>query len=145
MNSILGARRIPMESLSASISGSTLTITGTGLVTVTASQAGNGNYQPSHFSFAIHQRQRSHPDHHLHWMPATATYGAEPIHAEWNSILGAHGFLWVSGPASISGSTLPSPVPARSPVTASQAGNAKLRRSHGSIGKPSWSARPAKP
>jgi hypothetical protein len=108
----------------ASISGSTLTITGAGTVTVTASQAGNGNYSAATPVLQTIQVGKASQTITFTGLPATATYGAAgPYTLNGAASSGLTVSYGVSGPASISGSTLTITGAGTVTVTASQAGN----------------------
>jgi len=108
----------------ASISGSTLTITGTGLVTVTASQAGNGNYSPATSVSQSINVSAATQTITFTGLPATATYGAAgPYTLNGTASSGLAVSYGVTGPASISGSTLTITGTGLVTVTASQAGS----------------------
>ncbi len=100
-----GAVTYTVTSGSATISGSTLTITGAGTVTLTASQAAAGNYAAATTttSFTVNAAT---PTLAFAAIPAH-TYGDTPfaVSATSNST-GAFTYTVVSGPATISGSTV---------------------------------------
>jgi hypothetical protein len=108
----------------ATLSGSTLTITGVGTVVVTASQTGNANYNAAtSVSQAVTVSQASQTITFT-GLPATATYGAAgPYALNATATSGQPVSYNVTGPASISGSTLTISGAGTVVVTASQAGN----------------------
>ena len=109
----------------ASISGSTLTITGVGLVTVTASQAGNADYTPATPVVLSINVSAANQTITFTGLPTTATYGsAGPYTLNGTASSGLAVSYGVTGPASISGSTLTITGAGTVIVTASQAGNA---------------------
>ncbi len=108
----------------ATISGSTVTLTGVGTVVVRASQAGNTNYSaatPVDQSFSVSQASQTITFGAL----ASKTYGDAPFTV---SAIASSGlsptFSIVSGPATISGSTVTITGGGTVIVRASQAGNA---------------------
>jgi hypothetical protein len=109
----------------ASLSGSTLTITGVGTVTVTASQSGNSTYAaatPVTLTIAVGQASQTIT---FTGLPATATYGsAGPYTLNATASSGLPVSYSVTGPATLSGSTLTITGAGNVAVTASQAGNA---------------------
>ncbi len=112
----------------ASISGSTLTITGVGSVVVTASQAGNTNYAaatPASQTITVSAESQTIA---FTGLPATATYGsAGPYTLSATASSGLPVSYSVTGPASISGSTLTITGAGTVTVTASQAGNTNYK------------------
>ncbi len=109
-----------------SIMGSTLTITGVGTVVVAANQAGNANYTPAAQvtqSIVVNQASQA-----IAFTPpiSPVTYGVSPITliatggASGNPVI----FTVVSGPGSITGSTLTITGVGTVGVAANQAGNA---------------------
>ena len=112
----------------ATLSGSTLTITGAGTVAVTASQAGNANYQPATpvtQSIIVNAESQTIT---FTGLPATATYGsAGPYTLNGTATLRLPVSYSVSGPATLSGSTLTIIGAGTVTVTASQAGNVNYR------------------
>ncbi|HUE02643.1 MAG TPA: choice-of-anchor Q domain-containing protein [Bryobacteraceae bacterium] len=108
----------------ASLSGSTLTITGAGTVTVTASQAGNTNYAaatPVTLTIIVAKISQTIT---FTALPGTATYGsAGPYTLNATASSGLPVSYSVTGPASLSGSTLTITGAGTVTVTASQAGN----------------------
>lgn len=108
----------------ASLSGSTLTITGTGTVTVRASQAGDSNYaaaSPVERSFNVAQATQT-----LSFAPLADKVLGDPA---FNLVATASSgltpdFTLVSGPATLSGSSLLVTGAGTVTVRASQAGNA---------------------
>ncbi len=111
-----------------SISGSTLTITGVGSVVVTASQAGNTNYAaatPASQTITVSAESQTLT---FTGLPATATYGsAGPYTLSATASSGLLVSYSVTGPASISGSTLTITGAGTVTVTASQAGNTNYK------------------
>jgi DNA-binding beta-propeller fold protein YncE len=108
----------------ATLSGNTLTITGAGTVTVTASQAGNTNYTAATSvtaTLTVNQASQT-----ISFTPPASpvTYGVSPITlaASGGSSGNAVTFS-VTGPATLSGSTLTITGAGTVEVTASQAGN----------------------
>ena len=111
----------------ASISGTTLTITGAGTVSVTASQAGNANYNAA---TPVTQTIIVSPGNQtitFTGLPATATFGsAGPYTLNGSASSGLPVSYGVSGPATLSGTTLTITGAGTVSVTASQAGNANF-------------------
>jgi hypothetical protein len=108
----------------AKISGSTLTLTGAGTVVVTASQAGNANYlAANNVSQSISVGKAAQT---ISFTPllSTVSYGVSPIALSATASSGLAVTYSVTGPAKISGSTLPLTGAGTVVVTASQAGNA---------------------
>jgi len=109
----------------ATISGSTLTITGAGTVVVAANQAGNTNYAAATQvtqSITVNQASQT-----ITFTAPTSpvTYGISPITLSATSTSGlAVTFSVVSGPATVSGSTLTVTGVGTVVVAANQAGNA---------------------
>jgi hypothetical protein len=109
----------------SSISGNTLTVTGAGTIVVAANQAGNATYaaalQVTH-SIVVNQPSQSI----AFTAPASpVTYGVSPIALSATASSGlAVTFRILSGPGTISGSTLTITGVGTVVVTASQAGNA---------------------
>jgi hypothetical protein len=108
----------------ATISGSTLTITGAGPVTVTASQKGNADYSaavPVPLPISVAKA----PQTITFTLPGTATFGsAGPYTLNATSTSGLAVSYSLTGPATISGSTLTITGASAVTVTASQTGNA---------------------
>ena len=89
---------------SATISGSTVTITGVGTVTLQASQAANGNYAAATATttFAVTPATPT-----LAFLIASQIYGVAPFTVSASSAsTGAITYSWISGPATLSGSTV---------------------------------------
>jgi hypothetical protein len=109
----------------ASLSGSTLTITGAGTVMVTASQSGNSTYAaatPVTDTISVAQASQTIT---FTGLPSTATYGsAGPYTLNATASSGLPVSYSVTGPATLSGSTLTITGAGNVAVTASQAGNA---------------------
>jgi hypothetical protein len=109
----------------ATISGSTLTITGAGTVVVAANQAGNANYATATQvtqSITVNQASQT-----ISFTQPTSpvTYGVSPITLSASSTSGlAVTFSVVSGPGTVSGSTLTITGVGTVVVAANQAGNA---------------------
>ena len=99
-----GAFTYSIVSGPATISGSTVTLTGAGTVTVKVSQAASGNYGSgsANASFTVAQTAPT-----ITFTVPNQTYGAPPftVSASSNST-GAFTYSIVSGPATISGSTI---------------------------------------
>jgi hypothetical protein len=109
----------------ASISGSTLTITGAGTVTVTALQGGNADYNPATSVSQTIQVGIANQTITFTGLPAAATYGsAGPYALNGSASSGLAVSYGVTGPGSISGSTLTISGAGTVTVTASQAGSA---------------------
>jgi RHS repeat-associated protein len=108
----------------ATVSGSTVTITGVGAVVLQASQAASGNYtagtQTASFTVAAGAQTITFP------APASpVTNGVSPVALSASSSSGLPvSFSVVSGPATISGSTLTINGPGTVVVAANQGGNA---------------------
>jgi hypothetical protein len=105
----------------ASISGSTVTLTGTGSVTLSASQAANGNFasgvQNATFNVALEVPT-------LTFSVANQTFGVAPFSvAAISGSTGTITYAVVSGPASISGSTITITGAGSVTLSASQAAN----------------------
>ena len=119
-----GAITYSVVSGPATISGSMVTITGVGTVVLQASQAASGNYAvgTQNTTFAVA------PEAQVITFAAPAspvTYGVSPIALSASSSSGlAVTFSVVSGPGTISGSTLTITGPGTVVVAANQAGNA---------------------
>jgi len=119
-----GAITYSVVSGPATISGSMVTITGVGTVVLQASQAASGNYAvgTQNTTFAVA------PEAQVITFAAPAspvTYGVSPIALSASSSSGlAFTFSVVSGPGTISGSTLTITGPGTVVVAANQAGNA---------------------
>ncbi|HEV2618320.1 MAG TPA: FG-GAP-like repeat-containing protein, partial [Acidobacteriaceae bacterium] len=117
-----GAMSYSVVSGPASLSGSTLTISGAGAVVLQASQAAAGGYtagtQTASFSIAPQSQTIS-------FAPLSpVSYGGSPVPLSASSSSGlAVAFHVVSGPGSISGSTLTLLGPGTVVVAADQAGN----------------------
>jgi alpha-tubulin suppressor-like RCC1 family protein len=110
----------------ATISGSTVTLTGAGEVTVRASQAGNGSYNAApdvDRTFMVFKGSQT-----ITFPTVTApTYGAAPIALGATASSGlAVTYTVVSGPATVSGSTLTITGAGQVMVRASQTGNASI-------------------
>ena len=109
----------------ATVSGSTLTITGVGTVVVAANQAGNANYTAATQvtqSIVVNQASQTIT---FTTPTSTVTYGVAPITLSASSTSGLTVvFSVVSGPASVSGSTLTITGVGTVVVAATQAGNA---------------------
>jgi hypothetical protein len=108
-----------------SITGSTLTITGAGTVVVAANQAGNADYTAAaQVTQSIVVNQASQTISFI--PPSPVTYGVSPI--TLSATGGASGnpvtFIVVSGPGSITGTTLTITGASTVVVAANQAGNA---------------------
>src|SRR6185312_7123262 len=109
----------------ASISGTTLTITGAGTVSVTASQAGNANYNAATPVTQTIVVSPGNQTINFTGLPATANFGsAGPYTLNGSASSGLPVSYTLSGPASISGTTLTITGAGTVSVTASQAGNA---------------------
>jgi hypothetical protein len=108
----------------ATVSGSTLTITGAGTVVVAANQAGNTNYAaPTQVTQSIVVNAASQT---ITFTAPTSpvTYGVSPITLSASSTSGlAVTFSVVSGPATVSGSTLTITGVGTVVIAANQAGN----------------------
>lgn len=108
---------------SATVSGTILTFTGAGSVVVRASQAGNANYNAATSvdrTITVNKANQTIS----FGQPALQTYGtALNLNATASSGL-AVGYSVISGPASISGSTVTFSGPGNVTIRASQAGNA---------------------
>jgi hypothetical protein len=108
----------------ATVSGSTLTITGAGTVVVAANQAGNANYSAATQvtqSITVNQASQT-----ISFTQPTSpvTYGVSPITLSASSTSGlAVTFSLVSGPGTVSGSTLTITGVGTVVVAANQAGN----------------------
>jgi hypothetical protein len=107
------------------VSGSTLTVTGAGTIVVAANQAGNANYtaaaQVTH-SIVVNQAAQT-----INFTAPTSpvTYGVSPISLSATATSGlAVTFSVVSGPGTVSGSTLTITGVGTVVVAANQAGNA---------------------
>ena len=109
----------------ATLSGNTLTITGVGTVVVAANQAGNANYTAaSQVTASVVVNQASQT---ITFTPPVSpvTYGVAPIALSATSTSGLPvTFSLLSGPATLSGSTLTITGVGTVVVTANQAGNA---------------------
>jgi hypothetical protein len=109
----------------ATISGSTLTVTGAGTVVVTASQSGNASYAaaaPVSQTITISAASQTIS---FTGLPSSATYGsAGPYNLSATASSGLPVSYAVTGPATISGSTLTVTGAGTVVVTASQSGNA---------------------
>ncbi len=107
----------------ATVSGSTLTITGAGTVVVRASQAGNGSYGAAanvDRTFTVSKASQTI----TFTQPANKTYGNSPFALSASASSGlAITFSIVSGPATVSGSTLTITGAGTVVVRAAQAGN----------------------
>src|SRR5215831_15103473 len=107
----------------ATISGSTVSITGAGTVTVRASQAGDGNYNAAtnvDQSFTVAKASQTITFNAL----GSKTYGDAPFSVSGSASSGlAVSFSIVSGPATISGSTVSITAIGTITVRASQAGD----------------------
>ena len=107
----------------ATILGSTVTLTGAGTVIVSASQAGNTNYLAAtsvNQSFTITQATQTI----TFAAPSAKTYGAAPFAVSATASSGlSPTFTIVSGPATISGSTITLTGTGTVVVRAAQAGN----------------------
>jgi large repetitive protein len=107
----------------ATISGSTITLTGTGTVIVRASQAGNANYAaatPVDQSFSVTQASQTITFGAL----SSKAYGDVPFSVSATASSGlSPTFSIVSGPATVSGSTVTITGVGTVVVRASQAGN----------------------
>ncbi len=100
-----GAITYSVESGPASISGSTVTLTGAGKAVLKASQEASGNYVASTATVAISIAQKE-PTISFNSI-ADRTYGAAPFRLGISSVSdGPVSYQVVSGPATISGSTL---------------------------------------
>jgi hypothetical protein len=109
----------------ASINGSTLTITGGGTVVVTASQAGNANYSAAASVSQTITVSAVGQTITFTGLPSTATFGsAGPYKLNATASSGLAVTYSVTGPASISGSSLTITGVGTVVVTAAQAGNA---------------------
>jgi len=111
----------------ASLSGSTLTITGAGSVTVTASQAGNASFQaatPVSQTITVNLDTQTI---NFPALPNPVVLGVAPITLQATATSGLPVSYAVTGPASISGSTLTITGAGSVTVTASQAGNASFQ------------------
>jgi RHS repeat-associated protein len=119
-----GAITYSVVSGPATISGSTVTITGVGTVVLQASQAASGNYtadtQNALFTVSAEAQTITFT------APASpVTYGVSPIALSASASSGlVVTFSVVSGPATVSGSTLTITGPGTVVVAANQAGNA---------------------
>lgn len=108
----------------ATVSGSTLTITGPGTITVTASQAGNSSYQAAP---DVSRSFDAGPAPQTITFPALSdtVYPAAPVTLAATASSGLPvAYAVVSGPATVSGSTLTITGSGTITVKASQAGNA---------------------
>ena len=106
----------------ATISGNTLTITGAGSVVVTANQAGNSNYlaaTPVSQTLIVNQAAQTIS----FTLASPVTYGVPPITLNGTASSGLAVSYTVTGPATVSGSTLTITGAGSVVVTASQAGN----------------------
>jgi hypothetical protein len=111
----------------ASISGSTLTVTGVGTVVVTASQGGNADYSPATSVSQTIQVGKASQTITFTGLPAAATFGAAgPYALNGSASSGLAVSYGVTGPASLSGSTLTITGAGTVTVTASQGGNANF-------------------
>jgi trimeric autotransporter adhesin len=111
----------------ATLSGNTLTITGAGTVSVTASQAGNANFNAATPVTQTIVVSASSQTITFTGLPATATFGsAGPYTLNGAASSGLPVSYTVSGPASLSGTTLTITGIGTVSVTASQAGNANF-------------------
>ncbi len=100
-----GAITYSVESGPASISGSTVTLTGAGAAVLKASQAASGNYVASTATASVSIAPEA-PTISMNPI-ANQTYGAAPLSLAISSVSsGAVSYQVVSGPASVSGSTL---------------------------------------
>jgi hypothetical protein len=118
-----GAFTYAIASGPATISGSTVTLTGTGTVTVTASQAASSNYAAATATASFTVSQAPAPT--ISFAIANQSAGADPftVSASSNST-GAFTYTIVSGPATISGSTITLTGAGTVVVMASQAASA---------------------
>jgi hypothetical protein len=107
----------------ATVSGNTLTITGAGSVTVQASQAGNANYGAASASRTFNVAKASQTV--AFNPPASASFGDAPLTLAATATSGFPvAFTLVSGPATLSGSTLILTGAGSVIVRATQAGDA---------------------
>ncbi|MEI9977126.1 MAG: hypothetical protein WDO73_36790 [Ignavibacteriota bacterium] len=118
----------------ATLSGATLTITGAGTVSVTASQAGNTNYAaatPVSLTITVSTATQTIT---FTGLPSTAIYGAAgPYTLNGTASSGLPVSYAVTGPATLSGTTLTITGAGTVSVTASQAWQHELRRGHAGL------------
>jgi hypothetical protein len=110
----------------ASLSGSSLSILGAGVVTVSANQAGNATFSAA---TPVSQTITVNPANqtiNFPPLPNTVTFGVAPIALNATATSGLPVSYTVSGPASISSSTLTISGAGSATVTANQPGNANF-------------------